>query len=158
MGKAAGVSHAYLAIASILEIAGLVSAALSNSLIDRNALFQHYYPLSWLPIITPLVLLAYLFTPWLFHKIRPTLDLISPISMLTPFFYHLLFFLISGLALALLGILTGNINLRPDSALILNSFAIAWSIGFITPGAPPGIGIREALLLQLLTPLSGALH
>lgn len=42
-----------------------------------------------------------------------------------------------------------------DSALVLSSFAIAWSIGFITPGAPSGIGIREAILLLLLIPLSG---
>lgn len=75
--------------------------------------------------------------------------------MLAPFLYYLLFFLISGLTLALLGILTGNINLRLDSALILNAFAIARSICFITPGAPSGISIREATLPQLLAPFSG---
>lgn len=35
-------------------------------------------------------------------------------------------------------------------------YAIAWLIGFVVPGAPAGLGIREALLVFGLTPLYGA--
>jgi hypothetical protein len=37
-----------------------------------------------------------------------------------------------------------------DYALLTTAFALAWVVGFVTPGAPAGLGIREALLLLLL--------
>lgn len=155
MGRAAGVSHAHLALASIFEIAGLLSAALIITLIGGNAITHQFDQLSWLPITAPLILLVYLFTPWILHRLRPGVTPVSPALMLKPLAYHLLFFLISGAALMLIGIVAGKIALSMESALLLGVFAISWSIGFITPGAPSGIGIREAILILLLTPLSG---
>ena len=35
-------------------------------------------------------------------------------------------------------------------------FALAWIAGFIVPGAPGGLGVREAILVLTLTPLYGA--
>ena len=43
-----------------------------------------------------------------------------------------------------------------DFALLTAAFAIAWAVGFVTPGAPAGIGVREALLLIVLGPTLGA--
>ncbi|MCU7924163.1 MAG: hypothetical protein KZQ88_15850 [Candidatus Thiodiazotropha sp. (ex Dulcina madagascariensis)] len=155
MGKAAGMSHASLALTSIFEITGLFSAALIITLIGGNTITHQFDQLSWLPIAAPLILIVYLFTPSILHRYRPTISLVSPALMLQPLLYYLLFFLISGLALVLICFFTGKITLSVDSTLLLSAFAISWSIGFITPGAPSGIGIREAILILLLTPLSG---
>lgn len=35
-------------------------------------------------------------------------------------------------------------------------FAIAWVAGYIAPGAPAGLGVREAMILYLFSPLLGA--
>jgi uncharacterized membrane protein YbhN (UPF0104 family) len=43
----------------------------------------------------------------------------------------------------------------PGMALLTGAFGIAWVIGFVTPGAPAGVGVREAVLLLLLTPSLG---
>jgi uncharacterized membrane protein YbhN (UPF0104 family) len=43
-----------------------------------------------------------------------------------------------------------------DFALLTAAFTIAWAIGFVTPGAPAGLGVREALLLLMLTQPLGA--
>lgn len=43
----------------------------------------------------------------------------------------------------------------PDVALLTAAFAIAWVVGFLTPGAPAGIGVREALLMLMLGPGMG---
>lgn len=43
----------------------------------------------------------------------------------------------------------------PDLALLTGAFSIAWVVGFVTPGAPAGIGVREALLLLMLAPSLG---
>ena len=34
--------------------------------------------------------------------------------------------------------------------------AVSWTLGFLTPGAPSGIGVREAVLVFLLSPLVGS--
>jgi len=44
----------------------------------------------------------------------------------------------------------------PDFALLTAAFTLAWAVGFVTPGAPAGIGVREALLLVVLSPTLGA--
>lgn len=43
-----------------------------------------------------------------------------------------------------------------DLALLTAAFAVAWVAGFVTPGAPAGIGVREALLVVMLGPGMGA--
>lgn len=44
----------------------------------------------------------------------------------------------------------------PDTfPLVAGLFAAAWLLGFVTPGAPAGIGIREVVLTEGLTPLIG---
>ena len=35
--------------------------------------------------------------------------------------------------------------------LIIGGYAFAWAVGFVVPGAPAGLGIREATLLTLLS-------
>lgn len=43
----------------------------------------------------------------------------------------------------------------PASILICASYIVAWLAGLLTPGAPAGIGIREVVLLALLSPVLG---
>jgi hypothetical protein len=38
---------------------------------------------------------------------------------------------------------------------VLGSMAVAWTAGFVTPGAPGGLGVREALLVGMLAPAFG---
>jgi len=39
--------------------------------------------------------------------------------------------------------------------LLTGAFAVAWIAGFITPGAPAGLGVRETILLGILSPVYG---
>lgn len=39
--------------------------------------------------------------------------------------------------------------------LTLVVFSLAWLAGFVTPGAPAGLGVREAVILAFLTPVFG---
>jgi uncharacterized membrane protein YbhN (UPF0104 family) len=39
---------------------------------------------------------------------------------------------------------------------VVGLYSVAWIVGVLTPGAPGGIGVREALLIEGLTPLWGA--
>ena len=42
-----------------------------------------------------------------------------------------------------------------DFWLLTGIFAVAWIAGFVTPGAPGGLGVREAILVASLGPLYG---
>lgn len=39
---------------------------------------------------------------------------------------------------------------------VVGLYSVAWIVGALTPGAPGGIGVREAILIEGLTPLWGA--
>ena len=41
------------------------------------------------------------------------------------------------------------------AAAIITYYMLAWVLGFIVPGAPGGIGVREAILVLLLSPVIG---
>jgi len=63
-------------------------------------------------------------------------------------------FLANGLGLALLG--EGMLGTGLDRlVLIVGVFAIAWLAGFVVPGAPGGLGVREAILVAGLSPVYG---
>jgi uncharacterized membrane protein YbhN (UPF0104 family) len=40
--------------------------------------------------------------------------------------------------------------------LLSGVFAVAWIAGFLTPGAPAGLGVREVVLVAALTPIYGS--
>ena len=40
--------------------------------------------------------------------------------------------------------------------LLTTIFAWSWIAGYITPGAPAGLGVREVVLVSALTPVYGA--
>jgi hypothetical protein len=100
--------------------------------------------------------------PWLVAKALPERDfapqsLRLPKGMTTPSLIALyaLAYLVIGAATSLLAAgLFPEVAL--DFALLTSAFAIAWVVGFVTPGAPAGIGVREALLLLMLGGSMGA--
>lgn len=44
---------------------------------------------------------------------------------------------------------------RGGILLLSGIFAVAWIAGFLTPGAPAGLGVREVVLVAALTPIYG---
>ena len=65
----------------------------------------------------------------------------------------LLFF--AGLG-GVLAAVTGVVHGAPVLALALAAAPLAWLAGFVTPGAPAGLGTREAVLVASLAPAIGA--
>jgi glycosyltransferase 2 family protein len=67
--------------------------------------------------------------------------------------FHALYLFLSGTLFVQTAIVIGVFdNLAGAAMPIIGGFVIAWLAGFVTPGAPAGLGIREAGLLLLLTP------
>lgn len=78
----------------------------------------------------------------------------SPLMLLNCLLIYLLCFFFMGvasdiLAQGLFGVAESHIG------LLTGTFAIAWVAGFLAIGAPAGLGVREAILLEVIGPTYG---
>ncbi len=49
-----------------------------------------------------------------------------------------------------------NMDIAPSSVLtIISASVLSWFAGFITPGAPGGLGVKESVLILMLSPIYG---
>jgi hypothetical protein len=91
-------------------------------------------------------------------KYAPALDgaLLPPQTCLArAFVLYCCMYVVMGIGLILLAHF-----LLPDAPsdywLLIAVFALAWVVGFVTPGAPGGLGVREGLMLLMLAPVFSA--
>ncbi|CDX55523.1 conserved membrane hypothetical protein [Mesorhizobium plurifarium] len=68
--------------------------------------------------------------------------------------FYLAFLALSGLVFATASDLAGGSSGIALYPAIAGAYVVAWLVGLVTPGAPAGIGIREAILMALLGGLS----
>ena len=61
------------------------------------------------------------------------------------------------LGAAALGAIANTMAVVSPSAwcALIGTYAVAWLVGFLVPGAPAGLGVREVLLILGMTPLFG---
>lgn len=71
--------------------------------------------------------------------------------------FYIISFILLGILLWIVAILCFKIEISKQTFFAFPTvFATAWVLGFITPGAPGGIGVRETILTSGLTPFIGA--
>jgi hypothetical protein len=93
-------------------------------------------------------------------RLRSTLRLVRPLlsarRLALATFLDLVLFGLAGVAAALLlhGFWPGSSTLQWSD--FVSGFALAFVAGFITPGSPGGIGVREAILVAVYEPRLGA--
>lgn len=65
---------------------------------------------------------------------------------------HGTYHLIGGVVFALLFVLLGNgATIAGSFGFLVMAYVASWGIGLLTPGAPAGLGVREAVLIGLLS-------
>lgn len=121
-----GVEHDVVLLLTILLIAGLGAMACINLWRSHAA-----------PVSSRLA-------GWLF---RVTPDWRTALSTLP---YYAAISLINGLAMWVLLGMAASPHLQ-DLLLLTSAYSLSWMIGFIVPGAPGGLGVREAALTALLS-------
>ena len=167
LGRGKGWPQGALAVASFLEIAILGAAAASITLllgrIAGGAIFE--------VLPSPALLvggLVAVFAPWLFLRVSPHLpglkhlnflhdarDLTRGFHLLAAFVLYAIYFILFALVFwgfsAVLGYATA-FNLFPSFAVAILA---GWLLGYVTPSAPGGLGVREAVIILLLGPTIG---
>ena len=163
-GNQAGFKHSSLAGAAIYEIIGLVVASGTIALIGILINDLDFGKSIILPVTIILVFILLLFGSQsiiIYFKLGqkigfPARSILDGIKHLLPIWliYILFFSVVSGIIWFISGISTGSwINI--PFQFIFSAYAISWLAGFITPGAPAGIGVREATMIVLLRSFIG---
>jgi glycosyltransferase 2 family protein len=78
--------------------------------------------------------------------------LLATRHVLAPLTMYVAFFALSGALLFVTTQILGVATQSPGLLFYIGAFPIAWIVGYITPGAPGGLGVREALLILFLSP------
>lgn len=139
LGASAGVPQAVLARSSLYEIASLAAAGVLLALPALPLIDGRLF--GWAAPATAAIVLAALAAVRLAAGTRPARALAS----------HLLFLLAAALVFTALLVLNS-----PDAGrglswpTVCGAYAAAWLAGFVTPGAPAGLGVRELVLVFLL--------
>ncbi len=164
LGSQAGIKNIVLAGATIYEILGLISISvlIGFSGMIMFGLSNIYFSLYQIILI----LFSTIFITSLITALAPYLmslrgiilpyrgiwDTVIDISKVYVFYF--IFFLIAGLLLVIIVNLFLDIDINTTAKLVV-IFSIAWLAGFIIPGAPGGIGVREAVIIFFITPIIG---
>jgi hypothetical protein len=167
LGRRLGHSHGTLALASAAEVASLLVVAGALAL---PAAWPHIeqalgVPVVWLVpaaagVIGVLVCLnARRVSEW---RVRAAHCACGPIGAWTPRvlqagLLHAAFFLVAGLVLwAVATAVCGGSAPALGPTTAISTMAMAWWVGYVTPGASAGVGVREAALVLALGPELGS--
>jgi hypothetical protein len=163
LGRQLGLDHVPLFGAAIFEIVGLliVSGIISSlGVVIRKG--QMILPIGtfaffFLGAFSPLVLGI------IFHRIPvlrklglPRKSIAETYKVLLPnWFIYLFFLLVAGMILWIIiyGV-KGSWSIVPPG-IVLSAYAASWLAGTFTPGAPAGAGVREAVLILMLSGFLG---
>jgi hypothetical protein len=162
-GASLGIKQGHLVIASVLEIFNMVFTALLLSAPFLWDIYRIQNPDIFPVIIFLLCCIAVLIT--VYTVFRKTKYFSGFIALVKDKKYWLLLLKIILRSLVWMIVLGGifvfimgtkvTVNFT-SAAIIMGANAAAWLIGFVTPGAPGGIGVRESVLLLMLSPYFSA--
>lgn len=167
LGRGKGWPQGALAVASFLEVAMLGAAAAAIALllgpITGGAVFD-VLPSSLL-LVGGIVAV---FAPWLLLTVSPHLpglkqlnflrdaqDLRRGFHLLGAFILYAVYFLLFGLVFWGLSTMLGYTAGFDRFPVVTVALLAGWLLGYVTPSAPGGLGVREAAIIFLLGPTIG---
>ena len=170
LGRGAGLSHQALVASGLLELGSLLLAALlaggAGLALFGSAGASDLVAWPWVLAVGVGGLLAWpgldlvlrrlpLSSSWMADL--PHLSLLRTLSLLGPsLFLHLLFFFGTGALLVLL-VAASREGFGREAWNLFWVYPVAWMAGFVSVGAPAGVGVREAVLsLELGSVLGSA--
>jgi uncharacterized membrane protein YbhN (UPF0104 family) len=166
-GASLGLNQSALAVASVSEVLYNAGAAFLLSVIFAwNKIFEtaiRFLPESNMPLSVAGILLAggaaFTVLFFVYQKNKHFKMLISMIKTPASLILFLRGLIVSATVLLLMGLLFAQLiwtnapNNADNAAFVIAAAATSWLIGFITPGVPGGIGVRETVLVLMLSPV-----
>jgi uncharacterized membrane protein YbhN (UPF0104 family) len=162
MGSQIGIDHSTILLSNLLELtlasfsaAIIVLCAISMSVIEIPETLQQYYDKYTLPYLTIafICIAAFFCFIWRKAKSKSNNTNISILSgLLTVVAGYLVFFAAAGTIFFFIFVSIGCADSNGMTLLyFIAVYVCAWALGFITPGAPGGIGVRESVMVAMLS-------
>ena len=156
MTRKLGLAHKPIATSTFCEILGLLLASGTIATLGStvygfwNEFFSTRRMIQLIIGVLTVAILIKFFESSLLKRLPVLKSLINHTALHFAFIgaygKYLLFFILTGtILLALTSVISGAVNFE-HAVAIITTFAVAWIAGFITPGAPSGIGIRESIM------------
>jgi glycosyltransferase 2 family protein len=141
VGMAAGLPARSLARASLLELLMVAASGVLLGLYAVPLMVPGFQGGAWPLLVSCAVLIA----PWIVLRVRGQ-------AMARALAYYLIYLVASAVTFIVLvrahgGTVSGGVG---GLAAVGGAYVAAWLIGMITPGAPAGLGVREAVVLFFL--------
>lgn len=163
--KSLGFTHGGLAGAAVYEFVGVITAA---GLIAIAGLILWEFRIDQIRLIMLLatIVLAGL-APALLNFLSGRIKFLNDLTVRNKtygeifftlsgiYFLYLLFFIISGVIFYALILLFGGQGFSTPIGPVITIYALSWVIGYITPGASGGMGVREAVIIAFLSGIVG---
>ncbi len=150
-------NHGKIAFSTILDIAAnVIGVGIVSLICYRNGLatFFENFHISWKVVfpIGGLIMVIVIPTLFIFRKrIKEELRIIRWRRYIFSFFVYIIYGLFSGLLYILTMKYIVGAEMKGDLIItVIGAFLLSWLLGFITPGAPGGVGIREATIALFL--------
>ncbi|MEM1411530.1 MAG: hypothetical protein AAGH19_04155 [Pseudomonadota bacterium] len=153
-----GYGHTVLLATAIHEMAGLMAAASLIAVLAFTILGIVLASLGVWTLLLPIAVAGAFLVGhrliirfgWLPELPTATSSQMMELRLASVLLSYLGFFVLAGLALTLVARGIGGPLLGHAMTTSFVVFAISWMAGFLTPGAPSGIGVREAVIVTLL--------
>lgn len=158
MGAALGIGHRALVASAVYEIVGLIAASVAVSLALLTG--EQLAPGGATPVQLVVLLALLLGAPVILQLLATWTGLAPRLGLpdrsaretarlwLPAVALYVAFFLLTGLLLWAVGF---SVLAPVDMKTMVAAYAIAWLAGFVVPGAPAGLGVREATMIVLLS-------
>ncbi len=154
--------HTQIALATMLEILLTVAVSVLTAVIFSKDALAHWfgsneslylYVAAGLVLIAVMLLIAVLFRDK-FGKIWKRMGTLfsfqGAVGMLFAITWLFLMMVMNGVLFGSVMNMTGNALSRKERHTVIGLFALSFCIGYLTPGAPGGVGVRETMLLVFL--------
>jgi uncharacterized membrane protein YbhN (UPF0104 family) len=157
----AGTRHGATVGAAFFEVIGLIGSACAVSLLGvvfKSSLSGGDSVLLYLGVLCGAISFPLLIN-WTLGRVRSLKKLHIPKkrpkeslkSLLPVYLLYGFFFIVSGGILLWLVYLISGAGRLQTAGIVLTVYAAAWVAGFVTPGAPAGLGVREAVITVSLS-------
>lgn len=162
-----GISQKKIAACSVIEIIGQAGVAVLFGLLfsfqQLKEVLQQLFDEKYKTVIfiaIPVILVIMAAMILIFRKkIAPFVKEYANLKFLVTAVKCLVLYavvlIVSGLVMVMLYQYMGGTLTSQKVLLIISGYIIAWVLGFVVPGAPGGIGVREFVLTVLLSPALG---
>jgi len=166
LGRRFGLRHTTLVGAAVYEIIGVLIAAGAIGILGIGLLDvpQAAAPTLALAAMLAAVLVAPILVNVTIRRLGlserlglPERSHLEVTRSLAPILLrYIVFFVIAGLIVLTLTAVIAEVRDVGTALAVVTIFAVSWVAGFITPGAPAGVGVREATMVVAMEPLFGS--